>query len=196
MTITRDPALIWNPLSEHAAQARITPRQWIVHTAVDGPGPTNLHGYFEHHTSLESHTWLRWDRHEQLMDFDRRADANFKANQFWIAGASYGAISTETEDDGRPVENPWNSYQLKELIRFGVWLNKTFGIPPVLPAGPFDPGMGYHSLFPGVWSNVAGKTCPGSTRINQFKTIVLPGIRAALVRPTDIHPGRRLVVLS
>lgn len=197
MTIQRDPELIWNPLSEFGSQALITPRQWIVHTAVDGPGPTNLHSFFEYQTTLESHTWLRWDRHEQFMHFDRRADANFRANQFFINGTSYGAISTETEDDGDPVDHPWNEYQLTELVRFGVWLVIAFGIPPVLPVAWDAPGMGYHSLFPGVWSNVAGKTCPGATRIYQFKSIVLPAIQRAFIpTPPTRHPGRDLVIFS
>lgn len=180
MTVERDPALISRPLSEHASQPIIQPRQWIVHTAVDGPGPTNLGDYFEHSTSLESHTWLRWDRHEQLMDLDRQADANFKANRFLKDGQYWGAISTETEDDGTPEQKPWNPYQIGELIRFGVWLHRTFGIPARLPRTWDDWGMGYHSLFPMVWTNVKGKTCPGQTRIRQFTTVVLPGIQAAI----------------
>jgi hypothetical protein len=179
-TVERDPALRWRPLSEDATQPFIRPYQWIVHTAVDGPGPTNLGDYFENHTALESHTWLRWTFHEQFIGFDRSADANYLANRWFAGGEWRGAISTETEDDGTPVERPWNAYQLGELIRFGVWLNKTFGIPAVVPATPTSPGMGWHALHPHDWTNVAGKTCPGSTRIHQFLTIVLPGIQAAI----------------
>lgn len=184
----RDPALIWRPLPEASAQPTIKPYQWIVHTAVDGPGPTNLGNYFERSDiTLESHTWLRWDRHEQLMEFDRRADANYKANRFLAGGVYCGAISTETEDDGTPEQRPWNDYQIKELIRFGTWLSRTYGIPPRIPTEPFAPGMGYHSLFPMVWTNVAGKTCPGGTRIKQFRTIVLPGIQAALTEKPPVQ---------
>lgn len=181
MVAERDPSLIWRPLSEADDQPVITPYQWIVHTAVDSKGPTNLHGYFEQWAiNLESHTWLRWNIHEQFIPFNRSADANYKANRFLKAGIFRGAISTETEDDGNPEGNPWNTYQVNELIRFGVWLARNLGIPPVLPAGPYDPGMGYHSLHPMVWTNVKGKTCPGGTRIAQFNNTVLPGIRAAL----------------
>lgn len=188
---TRDSALLWNPLSEAESQPTITPVQWILHTAVDAPGPTNLRGYFENHTSLESHTWLRWDRHEQLMSFGRRADANYKANRWFNTTLRRyeGAISTETEDDGDPVGKPWNAYQIGELVRFGVWLNRTYGIPAVIPATPYSPGMGYHSLFPGVWSNVVGKTCPGSTRIRQFRDIVLPRIQAIVNGPVRVPPN-------
>lgn len=178
---TRDPALIWRPLAEADEQPFITPTQWIAHTAVDGPGPTNLGNYFESRTvTLESHTWLRWASHEQFIPFDRSADANYKVNRYLKNGKWVGAISTETEDDGSPEQNPWNAYQVNELIRFGVWLNRTFGIPPHLPTAWDAPGMGYHSLFPGVWTNVRGKTCPGATRIRQWNNEVLPRIRAIL----------------
>lgn len=173
----RDPNLLWLPLPEATTQPLIKPTQWIIHTAVDAPGPTNLHGYFERYDiNLESHTWLRWDRHEQFIPFNRSADANYKANRWWDGT---GAVSTETEDDGDPEGKPWNQYQLRELVRFGKWLRDNLGIPAVLPPTPSAPGMGYHVLYPQDWTNVRGKTCPGATRIHQFKTIVLPSIARA-----------------
>lgn len=176
------PGLIQNLLPQNKTQPKIVPTQWIVHTAVDAPGPTNLAGYFERHAYLESHTWLRWDRHEQLMDTEVRADANYLANR---RSDGTGAISTETEDDGDPVGKPWNAYQVQELIRTGVELNRLHGIPPRLPARHDEPGMGYHSLFPNHWTNVKGKTCPGPTRIQQFKDEILPGIRRAIDNPEE-----------
>lgn len=177
----RVPGLIWRPLPENRTQPLIVPRVWIVHTAVDAPGPTDLHGYFARpDITLESHTWLRWDRHEQLMSADVRADANYLANPF--------AFSTETEDDGSPVLHPWNGYQVSELVRIGVWLNKTFGIPPEPPKTWNGTGMGYHSQFPNHWTNVRGKTCPGATRIQQWNDDVLPRIRAAIYEESDDMP--------
>lgn len=180
--LVRDLTLIQRPLPEAELQPLIVPTQWIIHTAVDAPGPTNLYGYFERRDiTLESHTWLRWDRHEQFMPFNRRADANYLANR---RPDGTGAISTETEDDGDPVGKPWNAYQLGELVRFGTLLVRERILPARLCRTPSDPGIGYHALFPGVWSNVAGKTCPGPTRIAQLKTIVLP----AIVRGSGISP--------
>jgi hypothetical protein len=66
-----------------------------------------------------------------------------------------------------------------------VWLNRNLDIPAVIPASPFAPGMGYHSLYPGVWTNVRGKTCPGSTRIKQFRDLVLPAIQRATTATPD-----------
>jgi len=187
MTTTKDPALIWNPLPEAESQPNIIPYIWIVHTAVDGPGPTDLGNYFDNaNVDLESHTWLRWTSHEQFMSFDRRADANYRANLFYIEGkGNCGAISTETEDDGTPEQKPWNQYQLNELIRFGTWVHKTYGIPVKFPATWNSPGMGYHCLFPHDWTNVPGKICPGNVRIKQFKEVVLPGIQKAIDSDTD-----------
>lgn len=186
------PGVIWRPIPENATQAKIRPTQWILHTFVDAPGPTNMAGYFERpDIKLESHTVLGWDKHQQLIDTDRSADANYKANR---RPDGTGAVSTETEDDGKPVENPWNSYQVTELIRTGVELHKLHGIPARLPRTHDDPGMGYHSLFPGVWSNVKGKTCPGATRIRQFKEVILPGIqRLILPAPTKKDTVRKIV---
>jgi hypothetical protein len=181
--ITRDPRLIWNPLPEATTQPFIIPCLWIIHTAVDGRGPTDLGNYFDNAgINLESHTWLRWASHEQFIPFTRSADANFKANRFLIGGKWYGAISTETEDDGDPVRKPWNAYQSKELIRFGAdTICKGMGIKADKPRTWNGNGIGYHSLFPMVWTNVAGKTCPGSTRIDQLNDEILPGIRKRLV---------------
>lgn len=188
----RIPGVIWRPIPENATQPAIRPTQWIVHTFVDSPGPTNMAGYFERtDIKLESHTVLGWTKHQQLIDTTRSADANYKANR---RPDGTGAVSTETEDDGSPVLNPWNSYQVTELIRTGVELYRMHGIPARFPRTHDDPGMGYHSLFPGVWSNVRGKTCPGSTRIRQFKEVVLPEIqRLILPVPPKKVPVRKII---
>lgn len=196
MTTRTDPSLIQRILSDNAHQGLIVPTQVLVHTAVDGPGPTNLGSYFENHTNLESHTWLRWAAHEQFIWFDRSADANYKVNRWWNpTNKRYeGAISIETEDDGSPVMNPWNSYQINELIRFIAWCCKEFNIPPRLARSVHDPGLGWHAMFPGQWTNVPGKTCPGPTRIKQFTDIVLPGVVKALAPPKPKPTGDDLVI--
>jgi hypothetical protein len=179
----RVPGTTWRPLSEADDQPAIRPTQIIVHTAVDAPGPTSLFGYFENSTTLESHLFIRWDRTEQYVDTLVRADANYLANR---RPDGTGAISIETEDDGSPVQNPWNAFQLDELVRIIVLLCREHGIPARLCRNPDDPGLGWHAMFgaPSKWTNAAGKTCPGSTRIAQFKNVVLPRVQAALAAPT------------
>jgi hypothetical protein len=187
--VAKIPGLRWRPIPENSTQPKIRPTQWIVHTFVDSPSADleDLGDYFERaDIRLESHTVLGWAGHDQLLDTTVRGDANYLANR---RPDGTGAISTETEDDGTPVERPWNAYQVKELIRTGVELHFLHGIPARLPRTWDDPGMGYHSLYPQHWTNVPGKTCPGSTRIKQFKEVVLPGIRAEIARRNAPKPA-------
>jgi hypothetical protein len=126
----------------------------------------------------------------QLISTDRSADANYKANR---RPDGSGAISTETEDDGAPIENPWNDYQIRELIRTGFELNRMHGIPARLCPDPSAPGMGWHAMFgaPSDWTPFRGKICPGPTRIAQFKNVVLPGIKRMIAgnpAPTGDSP--------
>ena len=70
------------------------------------------------------------------------------------------------------------------------------GIPAALipDTKPGRRGIGYHAQgVPGVglvpggvqWSNARGKQCPGHRRIAQLKTLIIPGIQAALKNPTQ-----------
>jgi N-acetylmuramoyl-L-alanine amidase len=111
----------------------------------------------------------------QWMSLDREADANLDANRF--------AISIETSDNApRFAEDlaPWSPKQLVSLVRLGNWLAERFDIPrrqcPAWDAG----GFGWHAMWgaPSHWTPSAGKVCPGSKRIHQLKTIVLPAIFA------------------
>jgi hypothetical protein len=93
--------------------------------------------------------------------------ANFRANAF--------AGSIETEDNGHPDTDPWTAAQLDTL----VWLSPEMRRPrPLIARRKWrtsdDAGIGYHSLFPGQWTNVPGKTCPGRIRIRQWGERVLP----------------------
>jgi hypothetical protein len=71
------------------------------------------------------------------------------------------------------------------------WACYRTGIPAVLipDTKPGRRGIGYHAQgVPGVglvaggvqWSKSRGKQCPGARRIAQLKTVVIPGIQAAL----------------
>ena len=71
------------------------------------------------------------------------------------------------------------------------WACYRHGIPAVLipDTRPGARGIGYHAQgVPGVglvaggvqWSKARGKQCPGARRIAQLKTVIIPGIQAAL----------------
>lgn len=176
------PDAVRRLLPENSTQPRIVPVSAIWHSAVDAPGPTSLHGYFARaDVGLESHFFIRLNGVvEQYMDTEVRADANFRANAFFRdVGNRYvrcGAISVETEDEGNPNERPWTPAQMNSSIKLGKWIVATHRIPPVLCRQWDGDGFGYHTLFPNDWTNVRGKTCPGTVRIPQFKQEILPAI--------------------
>jgi hypothetical protein len=169
-------------LAENATQPKIKPIQFIVHTAVDAKGPTDLYNYF--HSSgvgVESHFWLPWSGEvTQFMDTEVKAEANYKGNDF--------AISCETEDDGDPEGNPWNDKQIDGLIDLGRWCSNQHSIPTVLCPRWNAPGFGWHAMWgfrdpirqigpiASPWTPSLGKTCPGKARIWQYRTKVLPAI--------------------
>lgn len=174
------PFAVVRLLPENDTQPEMTPTQFVVHTAVDQPGPTSLYPFFSRHdVKAESHFFIRNDGvTEQYMDTSRQANAN-----------RYGdvrAISVETEDDGDPEGNPWTAGQVAALVRLAKWAHDTHGIPLALCEAWDLPGLGYHSMWGfkdpvnkkdpinNPWSIYRGKTCPGRTRTIQFLNEVLP----------------------
>jgi N-acetylmuramoyl-L-alanine amidase len=152
-------------LPEWQSQPRITPVLIIDHSIVGSA--IGAWWYFHDTTGIESHFIIRGRRSGsadghiwQLMDTDRRADANWQANN--------KAISIETEDDGDPDTQPWTTAQLQSLI----WLhNKLASLYPTIrrrEATDCDgPGLGFHSKLgaPSCWTPVAGKLLAMDTPI-------------------------------
>lgn len=106
----------------------------------------------------------------QIQDTDRQADANGSGNAF------YGSV--ETEDQGNPNIQPWTPMQLDALVAIARFYHDVHHVPlQAIPAhGGF--GYGYHTMFgaPGPWTQVRGKTCPGTVRVQQFHQVLLPAI--------------------
>lgn len=171
--MARCPFARYEPLPENETQPRIVPTQFILHSAVDHPGPTNLGGWMARDdVKVESHFWITLDGTiVQLMDTEVRADANLGANR---RPDGTGAVSVETEDEGNPDSRPWTARQLRALVRLGVWLVETHGIPAVRCPSPDGPGIGHHTMWgaPSKWTSVRGKTCPGRVRIEQFPNVL------------------------
>lgn len=183
--MARFPLAEWVPLPENATQKFLKPTQFIVHTAVDHPGPTNLWRFFARtDVTVESHWWLRMDgRLEQFIDTDVQAHANLYGNS--------RALSVETEDEGDPAHTPWTPAQVDALVKLLVFVHKEHGIPLEIMPNWQAPGVGWHSMWgfkDGVnltggylqspWTNSRGKTCPGKLRIQQFINEVLPRAQA------------------
>lgn len=168
---------IWKPLPEADEQSLIVPTIMVAHSIVGSA--RSAYNYFRDGTTIESH-WITTKGGEawQCMEADRRADANYKVNRFWDGKRWCGALSMETEDNGDPDRDPWTDAQIDTLVEWFRWGNREFGIPLTLCKSAFEPGIGYHSLFPMVWTNVRGKTCPGTARIRQFHEVILPRLTA------------------
>ncbi len=186
------PTIVDDFLPEAAWQPLIIPTQVIVHTAVDAPGPTDLQDYFEFHSKLESHYWITLDGSiKRMMPTDvgncRRADANYRANK---RPDGTGAISIETEDDGRPDLNPWTPAQIESIIYVIKLEADRHGFPTMRCRDSSDPGIGYHVMFgaPGPWTP-KHKTCPGPLRIAQFEDVIMPAVAPVPVLiPPEFDP--------
>lgn len=187
-------------LPENATQAKITPRALILHTAVDGPGPTDLASYFgQASVKAESHFYVTMNGTVvQMMDTEVEADANGSADKW--------AISVETEDDSARRGSdilPWTQAQLDALVRLCDWACTTHGIPRKRATSsklPGASGIAYHSQpmrerFDGTshnpWTAYQGKTCPGDARVKQYPGIVArAGATPAPTEDDDMTPAQ------
>lgn len=157
----------------------------------------SLHDYFAYRSGgIESHLYIRYDgKIEQYRDFDYEADAQYKGNS-WIDGAHRnGFISIETEGMG---SGTWTPEQLASIKAVLLWLSKRYNFPlqrcpSMQPTSPSNGGVGYHSQYVG-WSNVVGKTCPGSGRIDQFKNVLIPWMKDP--QEDDMTPNEMWTELS
>lgn len=159
--MARCPFAVWRPEGTTPGGA-IVPRVAILH--VDAVG----NGLPRPHDGLEWHFWISYTGAVyQLVDTERRADANYKANSF--------AISIETEGKG---DGEWTPAQLKSIERLLRWLNATHPKIKLARCPTWDgAGIGHHTMFgaPGPWTPVA-KSCPGPKRKVQFDKVVLPSL--------------------
>lgn len=156
----------------------IVPRVAILH--VDAGNAESLHAYFRDRSGgIESHFHVRRDGTvEQYRDTGWQADANNLANDF--------AVSIETQGYGT---GEWTPEQLDAIKALLTWLHQTHGIP-LAPCSTWDgAGVGYHVMFgaPGPWTPVA-KSCPGPARIEQFRKVLVPWMRAQSA--PDLTRGR------
>lgn len=165
---------------ESDSQPAIRPTQFIVHSIIAPWTAKRTYEYWRDSTNLESHFGVDYEGTVgQYIGTETRADANAGANR---RPDGTGAVSAETASNLQGSD-PWNDKQIEDLIAIGVWLHKTHGIPLRICRTHDDPGFGYHSMFP-QWST-SGTACPGKARIEQFKTVVFPGIVARATGQTE-----------
>jgi hypothetical protein len=157
---------------ESDAQPAIKPTQFILHSIVAPWTPQRTYEYWQT-VNLESHFGLGYDGSlGQYIGTETRADANAAANR---RADGTGAVSLESASNLQ-ASDPWTPAQVESLIRLGVWLHETHGIPLRICRTADDPGYGYHRLH-SAW-NPDGHACPGDARVKQFKEVVFPGIVA------------------
>jgi hypothetical protein len=158
---------------ESDSQPAIRPTQFILHSIVAPWTPQRTYEYWRDSTNLESHFGLGYDGSlGQFIGTQTRADANAAANR---RADGTGAVSLESASN-LEASDPWTAPQVERLIKLGVWLHETHGIPLRICRTADDPGFGYHRLFT-AW-NPSAHSCPGDARVTQFKNVVFPGIVA------------------
>lgn len=173
----------WRVLPESRTQPALAPTQVILHSAVTSA--SSLYNYFASPTvNLESHFYVdAVGRVEQYIDTNVRADANLKAN--------VRAISIETWDRRDPDHIPWTPDQQRAIVELLSWCHEVHGVPLHRAARWDSPGVGGHSDFPGIWTPVKGKTCPGLARRPQVDGLIARARKAFEQR--DLTPGVRVL---
>lgn len=155
---------------------QITPIGLVLHVR-DGLGDS-LHDFFDGPSDgIESHWYIRFDGViEQYRDTRFEADANFEGNSFMRGGKLCGLLSVETEG---LAAGKWTDDQMVSLKWLMRQIHEREKVPLQVCPGPFDPGFGYHIMFgtPGPWTPSV-KSCPGPERIQQFKTELVPWLKA------------------
>ncbi|MEH0657766.1 N-acetylmuramoyl-L-alanine amidase [Streptomyces stelliscabiei] len=160
---------------ESDEQQAIVPTQFIVHSIAAPWTAKRTYEYWRDSTNLESHFGLGYAGDlGQFIGTETRADANAAANR---RPDGTGAISVETASNLHATDE-WTDEQVEELIKLGVWAHQhpRHEVPLRLCRSADDPGFGWHKLF-NAW-NPNAHACPGPARIEQFKTVVFPGIVA------------------
>lgn len=189
---TRYPEAHWRPLSSNNTEPKIgKPSVLIFHTMVGYLAGTDSMFHNDGYGGTESHFGVG-GKHDgtndgivyQWQTIDRQADAQYSGNAY--------ATSIETSDGGHPTE-PWSEKQIAALVRLGVWWCKTTKNPARLVHSPTDVGFGYHQQF-NEW-NRSNHNCPGSVRVGQLKTMVIPWVQSILIGELDVATAKDVDVL-
>jgi hypothetical protein len=156
---------------ESDSQPAIKPTQFILHSVAAPWTAKRTYEFWRDSTNLESHFGLGYEGDlGQFIGTETRADATGAAN---LRPDGTGAVSLESASNLQ-ASDPWTAAQVEQIVRLGVWLHQTHGIPLRICRTPDDPGFGYHRLF-SAW-NPDGHSCPGDARVQQFRDVVLPAI--------------------
>lgn len=143
----------------------------------------SLFNYFNQPGNPCSHFYVRRDGTvEQYVDTDYVAPAQLAGNSTMLGIETQGGANEATVDT-----ELWSLACLNSLIKLTKWLQQVDNFPAIMMANSLagSQGLGYHRLGINpwrikdgqLWSESYGKLCPGANKINQIKTIILPGIK-------------------
>lgn len=165
------------------------PRIFIIHTMSGYLGGTDSMFRSRGYSGTESHFGIggEFDGSNdgaiwQWQDLSHGADAQFAGNAY--------ATSVETSDGAHDGVR-WSAKQAESIIRLGVWWCQQTGHPARLVTSPDQAGFSYHAAF-GVWNRNA-HDCPGSVRLRQYKTEIIPAIAQRLAGK-DVEPSTTVPV--
>ncbi len=209
--VAKYPAAAYRPLATTQGQAKMARHDIVcLHTMVGNLTSTDSMFHANGWGGTESHFGVggKWGpdlknnydgRVFQWQDTTFSADANYEGNR--------RIISIETADNAPELAadiQEWTPKQLDAIVRLVAWACKTYMIPAVLvpDSKPTRRGIAYHrqgcehssgiGRVPGFlvtggerWSTSLGKECPGTRRIAQLQSIVIPRVRTLLSPPPE-----------
>lgn len=177
----RKPVERFNPGGDKAV-IRVKGRGVCFHVAVSLAA--SLFNYFNQPGNPCSHFYVRLDGTvEQYVDTNYRAPAQLQGNPTMLGIETAGGVTNADTE-------PWTNAQLIGLVNLTKWLESIDGFPLKLMENSRLPteGLGWHRLGINpwrvsggeLWSESEGKVCPGSKKIEQIRTVILPGAKGDL----------------
>ena len=213
---TKCPHATWDPLSNTQTQPRMDRHDIVcLHTMAGTFAGTNIMFHEKGFGGTESHFGIAGSGlARQWQDLDFTADANNEGN--------HRVISIETADKGEDFPRwvgsdvpPWTPAQLDKIVAIVGWCCDRYGIPRTLipDTMPHRRGIGYHRQgIPGnflppysgktgpgeLWTVLPGgfgKPCPGTNRIRQIETIIIPRLqKPAILNPSDLEDDDMVIL--
>lgn len=214
---TRCPHATWDPLSTNQTQPRMRTHNIVcLHTMAGTFAGTNIFFHQNGFGGTESHFGISGSGvARQWQDLDFTADANNEGND--------EVISIETADMGEDFPAwggsdvpPWTEAQIDKIIDIVGWCCDHYGIPRTLipDTKPGRRGIGYHRQgipgnFPQPYTGLVeggqlwtvlpkgfGKPCPGTNRIRQIETIIIPRLqRPAVLNPSHSEDDEPMTII-
>ncbi len=127
----------------------------------------------------------------QLVDTKHRANCQVEGNWRLLSceHADYGEGFPKWNLNDAGQVPAFTDAQVDAEIELQVWMSRTHGFPArLMGSSKGEQGIGYHKLGCDPyrvsggekWSSSYGKVCPGTRRIEQLQTIIIPEVQRRL----------------